>query len=60
MNLAKAKEISKDAQTSLEKGKFYDHADAVGILIEAASWMLLARVTTPGSVPTLLNGETED
>lgn len=59
MNLAKAKELNKESEKSLRKGKFTDHADAIKLSNEAVQWMLLCRVTSPGTVPTLLNGETE-
>jgi len=60
MKLSKAKEILKDYLRGDEPDITSDLPDAIRLLIEAGSWMLLARVTTPGSVPTLLHGETED
>lgn len=60
MKLAKAKELNKESEKSLRKGKFTDHADAVKLSNEVLTWALLCRVTSPGSVPDLFHGETTE
>lgn len=60
MNLAKAKELLE--QDSEDPGSVFalDLSEAEALGAEAINWMLLARVHSPGSVPTLLHGETEE
>lgn len=60
MNLAKAKELNKESEQSLRQHKFIDYADAIKLSNEAVEWMLLCRVTSPGTVPDLLHGETKE
>lgn len=60
MNLAKAKELLKQELDDPDSVNILDVEEAQKLLIEAASFILLSRVTTPGSVPTLLAGETEN
>lgn len=59
MNLDRAKELNKESEKSLRSHKFVEHADAIKLTNEAAEWILLARVHSPGAVPDLLHGETE-
>lgn len=60
MNSKKAIELNKEVWDSLDKHKFPDHADAVLIGNEALKWIILCRVTSPGTVPELLHGETKE
>ena len=60
MKLAKAKELNEEAQVSLRDHKFPDHAEAIRLTNEAVTWCLLARVTSPGTVPDLFYGETKE
>lgn len=60
MNAKKAIELNKESEKSLRQGKFIDHADAVAFSNEALKWIILCRVTSPGTVPTLFHGETKE
>lgn len=60
MNLAKAKELLQQDLNDPGSVDIVDLNEAQELSIEADTFIILSRVTTPGSVPTLLHGETED
>lgn len=60
MNLAKAIELGKEAERSLREHKFHDHADAVGVLIEAGKLLQTLRMIPDFGIENPLPGETKD
>ena len=60
MNLKKAKELLIFELKTYKDIHSPDINEALRLSIEADTFIILSRVTTPGSVPTLLHGETED
>lgn len=60
MKLEKAKDLNRESEKSLRRGRFTDHADAIKLSNEVLTWAILCRVTSPGTVPTLFHGETKE
>jgi len=60
MNLPKAIELGKDAESSLRSHKFIEHADAIKILGEAGEQLLAIRQAHPEFRTFQLPCETEE
>jgi len=59
MTLEKAIEILTSFNHRQWRPDLYDTRDAIRLGIEAMTFIQMSRVTSPGSVPTLLHGETQ-
>lgn len=58
MTLTKAIQVLEIETRSRQLPPDPDLYNAHCLLIEAAKWVIKSRITTPGTVPTLLPGET--